>query len=158
MNCRRPPSSWRRRSRFAGAHEEKGFFTIWTLGVCVMLLAMGGVSLDLWRGFTERRELAAITDSAAIAGASQLDLAAFKVDGTVQLDPVLAQQAAADYLQTQGAAANITFTSPPLITVTGNEINITAGTRIELTLMKIFRPGGTLNVTTHSAATPQGQP
>ena len=136
--------------------DEQGFFTIWTMGLCVMLLAMGGISLDLWRGFSERRELAAITDSAAIAGAAQIDLDAFKTNGTVKLDPVLAKQAALNYLNTEGATAKITYTTPPVITVTDNQITITADTRIELTLMKIFRPGGTLDVTTHSAATPQG--
>jgi Flp pilus assembly protein TadG len=135
--------------------DERGFFTIWTMGLCVMLIAMGGISLDLWRGFSERRELAAITDSAAIAGSSQIDLEAFKVDGKVKLDPVLAKKAALDYLATEGATANITYTTPPVITVTDNEITITANTRIQLTLMKIFSPGGTLDVTTHSAANPQ---
>jgi Flp pilus assembly protein TadG len=134
---------------------EQGFFTIWTLGLCVMLLAIGGVSLDLWRGFTERRELAAITDSAAVAAASQLDVAAFKADGTAKLDPVAAKQAALSYLQEQSAIANITFTNPPVITVTNDQVEIEASTEIELTLMKIFQPGGKLEMTTHSAATPQ---
>lgn len=143
------------KTRTSFRNDERGFFTIWTLGVCVMLMAIGGVSLDLWRGFTERRELAAITDSAAIAGASQLDLAEFKATGELKLDPTLAQQAALDYLQRQAATDHITFTNPPVVTVTDDEINIKADTRIQLTLMKIFRPGGTLDVTTHSAATPQ---
>jgi Flp pilus assembly protein TadG len=135
--------------------EEDGFFTIWTLGLCVMLLAIGGISLDLWRGFAERRELAAITDSAAVAAASQVDLAAFKEDGTSKLDESAARQAAAAYLNEQAAIANITFITPPVITVTDDEVNIEASTRIELTLMKLFRPGGTLDVTTHSAASPE---
>jgi Flp pilus assembly protein TadG len=136
-------------------HDERGFFTIWTLGLCVMLMAIGGISLDLWRAFAERRELAAITDSAAIAAASQLDLAAFKEDGSTKLDPVAAEQAALNYLTEQSALANIEFLNPPVVTVTDDEVNIEASTRLDLTLMKIFRPGGTFDITTRSAASPQ---
>lgn len=135
--------------------NEHGFFTIWTMGLCIMLMAVGGMSLDLWRGFSERRELAAITDSAAIAAASQIDLAAFKANGSTKLDPTRAKQVALAYLNEQGAQANITYLNPPVVTVTDDEVNIEASTRIELTLMKFFRPNGDLNVTTRSSAIPE---
>ncbi|MGH9030897.1 MAG: pilus assembly protein TadG-related protein, partial [Acidimicrobiia bacterium] len=47
--------------------------TVWMLGLCLMLLLLGGISLDLWRAFSERRALASAADAAAIAGASALD-------------------------------------------------------------------------------------
>ena len=144
------------RAAWGTRQEERGFFTIWILGVCVMLLAMGGISIDLWRGFTDRRELAAMTDAAAIAGASQLDLAAFRQDSTNPvLDPVLAQNAALNYLNTQATESGITFTAPPAITVQDNTVFIEASTNVNLTLMKIFSPGKTFTLTTHSAAAPE---
>jgi hypothetical protein len=47
------------------------------LGLCLMLFLLGGISLDLWRAFSERRSLAA-TAGAAVAGASALDEAAYR--------------------------------------------------------------------------------
>lgn len=136
--------------------DERGFFTIWILGLCVMLFAMGGISLDLWRGFTDRRELAAITDAAAIAGASQLDLNAFKQDSkNPVLDPVLAQNAALQYLNTQAAESGITFTSAPVVTVENNTVSIEATTNVKFTLLKFFDPNGSFNLTTHSSSSPE---
>ena len=49
---------------------EHGTITLWILGLCLMLFLLGGISLDLWRSFSERRALAATADAAALAGAS----------------------------------------------------------------------------------------
>ena len=53
--------------------DDRGFLTIWLLGLCLLLLVLGGVSLDLWRVFSERQALAGLADSAALAGAGGLD-------------------------------------------------------------------------------------
>ena len=52
------------------ARHESGTITLWMLGLCLMLFLLGGISLDLWRAFSERRSLAASADAAAVAGAS----------------------------------------------------------------------------------------
>jgi Flp pilus assembly protein TadG len=39
--------------------------TLWVLGCCIMLFALGGLSLDLWRSFAARRALAADADAAS---------------------------------------------------------------------------------------------
>src|SRR6266540_1415895 len=38
--------------------RERGQVTVWMLGLAVMLLFLGGLSLDLWRAFTQRQNLA----------------------------------------------------------------------------------------------------
>jgi Flp pilus assembly protein TadG len=60
-----------------GERREAGTITLWMLGLCLMLFLLGGISLDLWRAFSERRSLAATADAAAVAGASALDEAAY---------------------------------------------------------------------------------
>jgi uncharacterized membrane protein len=52
----------------------------------VLLLLFGGLALDYWRGLSLQRELAAVADSAALAGASGIDEEAYRADGSVVLD------------------------------------------------------------------------
>ncbi|HMC08096.1 MAG TPA: pilus assembly protein TadG-related protein, partial [Actinomycetota bacterium] len=65
---------------------DGGFLTIWMLGLCLLLLVLGGVSLDLWRAFSQRQALAGLADAAALAGASGIDRAAAR-RGVIRLDP-----------------------------------------------------------------------
>ena len=51
--------------------------------LCLVLFALGGISLDLWRAFSERRALAATADAAALAGASAVDEARYRASGAV---------------------------------------------------------------------------
>ena len=65
---------------------DGGFLTIWMLGLCLLLLVLGGASLDLWRAFSQRQALAGLADAAALAGASGIDRAAAR-RGVIRLDP-----------------------------------------------------------------------
>ena len=44
------------------------------LGLAVVALALGGLSIDLWRVLSAHARLAAITEAAAVAGAGGIDL------------------------------------------------------------------------------------
>ena len=66
------------------------------LVVPVLLLLLGGVSLDLWAAASVRARLAAVADDAATAGATALDDGALRA-GEVRLDPSM------DFARTQGA-------------------------------------------------------
>jgi hypothetical protein len=70
--------------------RERGTTTFWILGLCVMLFVLGGISLDLWRSFSERRALAADADAAALAGAS-IDEDVYRWTGSVVLAPAEAE-------------------------------------------------------------------
>ena len=76
--------------------DESGTITLWLLGVCLLLFALGGISLDLWRGFSARRSMASAADAAALAGASAIDEDAYRRTGVVQLDPALAESRGSD--------------------------------------------------------------
>ncbi|MCP4236978.1 MAG: hypothetical protein GY770_25920 [Aestuariibacter sp.] len=54
-------------------HNDEGWFTIWGLALVLVLFAVAGFSVDLWRAFDARRELAGHADAAAAAGASALN-------------------------------------------------------------------------------------
>lgn len=66
---------------------DRGSVTIWVLGLSMLLLVFGGLALDYWRGLALQRELAAVADSAAIAGASGIDEDIYRTSGDLVLDP-----------------------------------------------------------------------
>jgi hypothetical protein len=72
-----------------GACVERGSVQLFMLGLGVAILLLGGISFDLWRLIGERRELAALADSAAIAATSGVDAEFFRDQGISRLDPDL---------------------------------------------------------------------
>jgi len=83
------------------ATSERGTITLWLLGCCVMLLVLGGLGVDLGRGFSERRALSAAADAAALAGAGAIDEAEYRATGRLLLVPALAETRARDDLARQ---------------------------------------------------------
>ena len=67
---------------------DRGSATIWILGLSIVLLLFGGLSLDFWRGLMVQRQLAAVADSAALAGASGIDEEIYRSSGILILDDV----------------------------------------------------------------------
>lgn len=67
--------------------DERASVTMWVLGLAIAMLGLGGLSVDLWRVMAERSEVAVIADSAAVAGASGIDVAHFRATGEIQLLP-----------------------------------------------------------------------
>ncbi len=118
------------------AGGESGSVTFWMLGLALVVLALGGLSLDLWRVFLERRELAGVVDSAAVAGASAIDETAFRTRGEVRLDPNKAVRAACTYLRAHS--------DPPAscsaIRASHLGIEVTASRQVELTLLNLLLP------------------
>lgn len=90
---------------------ERGSVTIWILALSMVLMVLGGLSIDLWRVLAERRLLAATADAAAVAAVSAIDLSRYRdpaavptaVDEPVRLDPVLAEQRALESIRRSGA-------------------------------------------------------
>lgn len=118
------------------ARNEAGQVTIWVLGLSIALLAIGGISLDLWRVISERSELAVIADSAAVAGASEIDIAVFRsTSGDVVLDPTAAAGASLAYL------SGIPLSAPPGITVSDTLVVVELHREVDLTLLKALNLG-----------------
>ena len=134
---------------------ESGTITMWMLGLCVMLLLLGGISLDLWRAFSERRSLAATADAAAVAGASALDEAAYRSGGVVRLDPADAQRRAQASLAGQldrGALRDAR------VVASEGEVTVTVGGSVDFSLLQIVAPGDEFDITVRATARPQASP
>lgn len=122
------------------AIAEGGFVTVWVLGLSMMLLALGGITIDLWRAVALQRSVSAAVDSAAVAGSSGIDEAAFRSSGgrVVQLDPGRARALAEDNLASQPEAAKLLDVT---IDVTPARISVRAGRQLDFTLVKVLRVG-----------------
>ncbi|WP_053208028.1 pilus assembly protein TadG-related protein [Jiangella muralis] len=71
------------------------------------LLALVGLVLDGGLALSAKVEAIGIAQEAARAGAQQLDLNAYRADGSLTLDPAAASSAAHAYLDAAGAAGSV---------------------------------------------------
>lgn len=118
-------------------HAEDGTMLIWMLCVVIMTMFLGGVALDLWRAFSERRAVAGIVDAAAIAGASGIDEDAYRFGNVVRLDEADAERRAFENLQRHSESV-----TDPVVEVApdGSTITVTASRDVPFTLMRILLP------------------
>jgi Flp pilus assembly protein TadG len=135
--------------------RESGTTTLWMLGLCLMLFLLGGVSLDLWRAFSERRSLAATADAAAVAGASALDESAYRSSGVVRLLPADAERRAQASLAEQLDRRAL---RDARVAATADEVTVTVGGSVDFTLLQIVAPGDEFAITVRATARPQASP
>ena len=119
----------------SGWRDEGGSITLWVLGLCTMMLFVGGIALDLWRAFSERRALAGMVDAAAVAGSSGIDTPYFRETSQLRLDPTLAEELAAQNLEAQQDDRALTDAQ---VLATPEEITVSATGQVDFTLLRIF--------------------
>jgi Flp pilus assembly protein TadG len=134
------------------ARRESGTVTLWLLGVCLLLFALGGISVDLWRGFSSRRSLSNAADAAALAGASAINEEAYRQQGVVELDPETAESRARAHLARQLDAGALRGAE-----VHADRTGVTVVVRGELafTLLAVLHPRGALPVRVTAIASPR---
>jgi hypothetical protein len=137
------------------ARRESGTITMWMLGLCVMLFLLGGISLDLWRAFSERRSLAATADAAAVAGASALDEAAYRSSGAIRLVPADAERRARVSLAEQLDRRAL---RDARVIATEIEVSVAVGGEVDFSLLQIVAPGDEFAITVRATARPQASP
>lgn len=114
---------------------ESGSTTIWMLGLSLLLLLFGGLALDYWRGLALQRELAAVADSAAIAGASGIDEDHYRSTGELVLDPARARALAGTSITFQG----VELTSAEVaVSEDGSNVSVSLRATVELGLLGVF--------------------
>ncbi|MEA1903047.1 MAG: pilus assembly protein TadG-related protein [Actinomycetota bacterium] len=113
--------------------SDRGSVTIWMLGLSMLLLLFGGLSLDYWRGLAMQRELASIADSAALAGASGIDEEHYRATGEVVLDVTRSRQLAMLSVDTQDVSPTSISVS-----VTPGSVSVTVENTVELLLLGVF--------------------
>jgi len=100
-----------RRSRSA----QDGQAIVWTAVMLPLFLSVVGLAVDAGIVFDARRELQNVADSAARAGAMQVDQQAYRASSgaTVVLDQAAARQVAAEYAASQGRGLAATIAVEP---------------------------------------------
>ncbi|HEX4493680.1 MAG TPA: pilus assembly protein TadG-related protein [Acidimicrobiia bacterium] len=134
--------------------DERGTTTLWVLGLCIIVLFLGGLSLDLWRVITVRRSLVAMADAGATAGADGLDQNALRAD-RIALDPALARAEADDALRAQSGWPAVDDAD---VAVAPNQVTVTLQAHVSFTLLGIFVHGDPITVRVSSSAQPRVEP
>jgi Flp pilus assembly protein TadG len=123
--------------------------------MAVLLLPIGGLSVDLWRGIAAQRQLQAAAEDAATAGASGIDVGTYRTDGCLVLDPSVAEELAAQNLRQQTVAASL---SSATVTVNPQRTSIAVVLTepVQLTLLKLVEGGRDLMVSASASSSPVG--
>ncbi len=141
----------RRRQRL---DDDAGAVVIWMLGLSLMLLGLGGLTLGVWEVFGDRRELADIADTMAIAAASGIDETLLRDTGQVVIDEDRARDLARSVLARQEGGAALIETAIVEFTLDGIRIELTRD--VPLGLIGILSPGGDdVTVTVEAFARPR---
>lgn len=82
--------------------QERGQALVFVAILLLGLVAVTGLATDGGLVFAQRRDLQNLADAAALAGAMQIDEAAYRAGGGVALDVAAARQAAISYLSDAG--------------------------------------------------------
>lgn len=115
--------------------DDRGAVTLWVLGLIFPMLLLGGLSLDLWRGFSERRALAGAADAAAVAGANALDTDRLYATDDIRLDPRLAEDLARANLASQLNDSSLDGWN---VIATDSSVTVQLTGSVDLTLLRIF--------------------
>lgn len=134
------------------SREDVGTITLWMLGLCLLLFALGGISLDLWRGFSTRRSLTASADAAALAGASAIDEDAYRLVGEIRLDPPRAEARARAHLAHQLDRAAVRAVD---VRADRDTVVVVVDGALEFTLLDILDPSGDVRVRATAVASPR---
>ena len=129
-----------------------GTTTLWLLGICLVLFALGGISLDLWRAFSERRALAATADAAALAGASAIDEVRYRSSGAILLDPAVAESRAREHVAHQHDRAALRSVS---VRADTEAVTVVVHGRVGYTLLGVLVPHDEFDVEVTATATPR---
>lgn len=139
--------------RGASRSGERGSMTLFSVGMVIVLLFVGGVSIDLWRAFGERRALAEMADAAAAAGSNGVDVAHYRDTGIVVLDPQLAEQYAWESLSAQVDRASLH--GVPSVAASADGVTVEVYGTVELSLLGLLAPGEPLEITVTADALPR---
>ena len=135
-------------------NRERGTVTLWVLGLCIALMFLGGLSLDLWRAVSARRELSAMADAAATAGANGIDEPSLRA-GTVRVDPDRARALAS---QTLGEYPHAAAIDAGRVDVDGNRVTVTLRDHVRFSLLGLFMGGQQFEVEVHATGRAERAP
>ncbi len=115
---------------------ESGQVTLFGIGLVVVLVFVGGVSLDLWRVLGTQRALSEMADGAAAAGGNGIDTSAIWSGGDPVLDPELAEALAYENLAAQTDREG--FVGARIDASSGEQIVVVVNGEVDLVLLDMF--------------------
>lgn len=120
----------------ADARPERGALSLLIVGALLVGLAAAGLAVDGARLFTARRDLQNAVDSAALAGATQVDEDTFRGSegATVVLSPEDARRAVAESL----AASGITVDTQVDVAVSETGVTVRVRREVPTTFLRIL--------------------
>lgn len=131
---------------------ERGAVTIWGIGLVLVLFGFAGLAVDTWHVFAARQALAGLADSAAIAGATAVDVEMFRAGGEVMLDEAAAGARTAAYLEANASSLDDDITAA--IGFPDGGIEVTLHREVELTLLRVFLADDTVSMRVSAFALP----
>jgi hypothetical protein len=117
------------RKRLARPGRDSGTVTGYTVIVTLAVLAFAGLVLDAGLAVATKVDAVSVAQSAARAGARELDLAHLRTTGEIRLDPAAAHDTATSWLATAGLAGSVT--------VTGEQVTVTVTTAQDTQLLQL---------------------
>lgn len=136
-------------------YSEEGTFTVWALVLCLILFALAGISVDVWRAFDARRQLTDIADTASRAGASEINVYQRQIFGTTVLDPIQAQHYAEKSIQDNAALQSISITNSTIeVDPATNEVTVEIHSTFSFFLLRLLPEAGDADVGARATAQP----
>lgn len=126
--------------------DEDGRVTAFVVIVVTAVLAFGGLVLDGGLALAAKVQALGEAQEAARAGAQEIDLTAYRTDGTLRLEPQQASAAAHAYLAAAGQSGTVS--------VAGNTVNVTVTISQPAQLLNLVGIGS-ISVTATGQAEPQ---
>ena len=150
----RHPLGWISPAR--SSRDERGdAIILWCLLLAVMLLPLGGLSIDLWHGIAAQRQLQAAAEDAAAAGASGIDASTYRSTGCIVLDPATAVPLARANLTAQTGLSSLAAENID-VSPGGNEITVALTEDVHLTLLSWVEGGRPLVVSATATSQAMG--
>jgi Flp pilus assembly protein TadG len=128
---------------------------VWCLLIAVMLLPLGGISVDLWHGIEVQRQLQSAAEDAAAAGASGIDVAEYRQDGCIVLDPSAAVPLAQASIATQTGLGPLAGTDI-VVSPDRRQISVALQQDVHLTLLSWVEGSRPLVVAAAASSGPEG--
>ena len=138
------------RRRIAAARDD-GAVTLWAFLLMLVLLGFIGLAVDFWHLWEARRDLHAVADSSATAGAGAVDETRFRLQDVVALDPDEAGSYANEAIDAQ---TDLPALSQRLVLPNTERVYVRLESDVDLTLMRIFAGSQTVTITAEATAFP----
>lgn len=129
---------------------ERGSVTLWMVGLVMVVLVVGGIAIDLWRGLIAYQHLSSLVDSVAVAAGSGIDESVWRLEGRLVLDPERVQSRVSEAITAQ---TGLPVAYDVDIPADRSEATVRAWTSVDLTLLRLVS-AGPLEVSARATVTP----